>query len=123
MNEEIRQIETELKQLEVEISKTATEFRAENKLSANAKAKFEIAQANALLLIHDHETQTGDKLTEAVRKAKALKTCGDDYMTYRIAEATADASKEVLRSKLSELSSTQTRAKLIQVEMDLTRYK
>lgn len=121
--EEIRQIENELKQLEKKIETIARSFWQEARKHGKAKADYEIASATALLQIYAAETETGDKNTESVRKAMALKHCEKEYVALRIAEAEADSSKEVLRSLVSELSSVQTRAGLIKTEASLANYK
>lgn len=119
MNEQIAELETELRELEKKISLTAETFRGEQRTAGEAKANFEIAQARALLAIYEIEAATGDKLTEAVRKAKALKQCDESYLAYRIAESEADASKEVLRATLAQLSSVQSRCGLLKAEASL----
>jgi len=119
MTEELHILEGELKELETKIHKTAELHRNEAKAYGDAKAKFEIAQANALLNIFSFETETGEKNTESVRKAKALKRCESEYMDYRIAEANADSSREVLRAFLAQLTSVQTRCGLLKAEASL----
>lgn len=119
MTEDLHKLEAELKELEKKIHRTAELHRKESKEYGEARAKYELASATALLHIYDFESSSGDKNTESVRKAKALKQCENEYMTYRIAETNSDSSREVLRSFLAQLSSVQTRASLLKAEASL----
>lgn len=119
MTEELHSLEAELKELETKIHKTAELHRNEARAYGEARAKYELASASALLHIYDFESSSGDKNTESVRKAKALKQCEAEYMAYRIAETNADSSREVLRALVAELSSLQSRAKLMMSEASL----
>lgn len=119
MKEELHELEQALRDLESKISKTAQTHRNEAVTYGNAKGTYEIRNAEVLIGIYDDEISTGCKLTEAVRKAKAMKGTEKEYMAMRLAEMQMDSSKEVLRAFLAVLSSTQTRCSLLKAEASL----
>ena len=116
---ELTKLDGQLSDLETKIREMSDTHRTEAKKFGDSKSKFEIANAGALLAIFELEASSGEKLTESIRKAKALKQCEKEYTDYRVSEAEMDSSREVLRSLQAELSSVQTRCSLFKAEMNL----
>lgn len=117
----MQDIEHELKEHEKSLFSVAQKYRALARDAATKRVIYDVAWANAMESITATALESGEKVTDKVKEAKATVIVQLEMSECRMAEADLDAAKKYIDVMQAMLSSVQTRAKLSQMEMALAR--
>lgn len=117
-----QEIERELAKCEAALYEMQQKYPALARAAAEARIVYDVAWAEAVDEIAHRQLTEGKKPpTVPVQDAMATQMVKEQMAAARIAEADLDAGKKHLDSLQAILSSVQTRAKLVQLEMGLAR--
>ncbi len=115
-------IEKELSKCEAALYEMQVKYPALARAAAEARYVYDVAWANALDEIAHRTLPEGQKPpTVPVMDAMATKMVAEQMEAARTSESDLDSAKKHLDSLQAILSSVQTRAKLVQLEMSLAR--
>lgn len=117
----IDQIEQELREHEQSLFSVAKQYRTIARTAAEKRVIYDVQWANAIEDITKEAVEAGTKITVAEKEAKAVLKVATELDDCRMAEADVDAAKKYIDTMQTILSSVQTRAKLMQMEMSLAR--
>ena len=109
-------IDNELKDCEKSLFTASTEYRDLAEDAARKRASYDVAFAKEMLVL---KGGTNLKATVPEREAMAIVNVQQSLTDCRIAEALAEGSKRHLTTLQSIITSIQTRAALIKVELSL----
>ena len=113
-------IDQELKELEKLLAKFDIEYPPIARDAARARFAYDIAYETAVDEIAHRTIPEGEKLpTVPVQTAMATKMVAKEMETARYAEAELDIMKKLVDNLQARLSSVQTRAKIVTMEMSL----
>lgn len=116
------QIERELLKCEAALYEMQVKYPNLARAAADARYIYDQAWANAIDEIAHRTLKEGQKApTLPVIDALATKMVADEMERARIAESELDGAKKHLDTLQAILSSVQTRAKMVQIEMGLAR--
>ena len=114
------EIERELKKCEAALYEMQSRYPDLAKTSANARYVYDMAWANAIDEIAHRTLAEGQKPpTVALMDAMATKMVASEMKLARVAEADLDGAKKHLDTLQAILSSVQTRAKIVLMQMSL----
>ncbi len=118
----MNEIEKELRKCEQALYDMQSKYPSLASKAANARYVYDQAWAEAINEIAHRAVVDGKKPpTVAASEAEATLAVADEMREARYAEADLDAAKKHMDTLQSILSSVQTRAKLVQIEMSLAR--
>lgn len=119
MIEDIRDITGELTDTEKILLDAARGYKTSARSAAIARFGYDVAWAELMLLVKTESDASGVKMTVGEKESLAVLAVKNEMQDVRIKESEADASKRYLSAVEAVLSSIQTRARLIQAEMNL----
>jgi len=116
------EITRDLVKCEQTLYEMQVKYPALARTAANARFVYDMARANAIDEVAHRTLAEGQKApTVPVQDAMATKMVAKEMEAARLAEADLDSAKRHLSSLEAILSSVQTRAKLVQIELGLAR--
>ncbi|HXG85511.1 MAG TPA: hypothetical protein VNI84_15925, partial [Pyrinomonadaceae bacterium] len=123
MIDQLHTLNDELYASERALRDAAIDYRTQVRDAAEKRVSYDISWAQSILLIRDQCDKEAIKMTVGEKESLAVVECQQVLTECRISEALADAAKKHLDAEQSILSSIQSRARLQQVEANLTNYK
>lgn len=118
----LHEIDSELKRCEQALYEMQVKYPQLASKAANARYIYDQAWANAIDEITHRAVADGKKPpTVAAAEAEATIKVADEMREARYAEADLDAGKKHLDTLQAILSSVQSRARMVQIEMSLAR--
>ena len=111
----------ELKTLEAAIEGSGKNIKSLATDAANKRAVYEDKKNNALIEMFAEESKQNFKRTEKQRESIYRTMFSTDRLMWQLADNELAAERDYLKAVLGNLTSVQTRLKIVQIDLDISR--